>query len=917
MAKPGKRRRKAPPRARRIPVAPRRSGGERLELAMRAINEGVYDWDVSSGEVHYSEGVYAVLHMPRSMKTPADWRARIHPDDLAAYDAAILAHFKGKTERFECDYRFRDRKGGWRWARQHGIATRDARGRAVRMVGSTGDISELKRVEQALQESEQRYALATQAATEGIYEWNLETGSLYLSDRSKAFFAVAGDALTPAVWNSRVHGEDFQGYRDKIVRYFKGRSKHFEHEYRIRNASGGYSWVVDRAVAVRNDAGRAIRLVGALSDVTQRKLHEIELQRARDEATEGLERQTATAEILKVISSSPTDVQPVLDAIVASAARLFDPCNAIIIMREGDLLHRKASAGPRVSQEDPDELARIYPLPFDPDRSISARAIAERRTIESPDTAGPEVSAYAKKLRRAARFRSATHVPLLREGEGIGTIVLTHPESGFRLTERQLALVQTFADQAVIAIENVRLFHELQERNQALSVSLDRQTATAEILRVISRSQTDVQPVFEAIADSAMRLLKAWSAGVFLFDGEMLHFGAARGSLPDTDDYVSKRYPMRPGSGSMSARCIQERAACQLSDVLTDPDPGLREMARARRYRAVLAVPMLRNGEPIGTISATRTDPGAFPESEVELLKTFADQAVIAIENVRLFNETKEALDQQRATAEVLESISGSMTDTQPVFVRIVQNLSRLFGTRFAVLQLLRGDQVEMPAVDGGPEFNRLRERYPRPLDDTTVGGRAMLSRRTVHVTPVLGNPETPAATVQFARDFGFNSVIFTPMVHEGEVIGAIGAAFPEAKPFSERQIALIKTFADQAVIAIQNARLFNETREALERQTATADILRVISSSPTDTHPVFEAIVRSCQRLFSGHSVALALVADGQIAAKAGVDASGAPFDLDALPPWALDRGSATGDRKSTRLNSSHIQKSRMPSSA
>ncbi|MEK7863385.1 MAG: PAS domain-containing protein, partial [Chloroflexota bacterium] len=380
VVKVSKRGRKAPPRVRRKPVAPARRGAERMigsigdisdlkraeearrrsderyAFAMRAINEGVYDWNLAEGRTYYSERVVnAVGLTQKQLRTAADWHKRIHPEDRPRFDAALVAHFKGRTERFECDYRYRARDGSWRWARQHGIAMRDARGRAVRMIGSTGDINELK-------------------------------------------------------------------------------------------------------------------------------LAEIELRRARDEATEALERQTATAEILA--------------------------------------------------------------------------------------------------------------------------------------------------------------------------------------------------------------------------------------------------------------------------------------------------------------------------------------------------------------------SISGSMTDTRPVFERIVKNLRRLFGTRFAVLQLLRGDMVEMPAVDGEPGFERLRERYPRPLDETTVGGRAMLSKQTVQFAPVLGNPATPPATVQFAQDFGFNSVIFTPMIHEGKVIGAIGAAHPEPKPFDDRQIALIKTFADQAVIAIENARLFNETKEALERQTATAEILKVIASSPSDVQP-------------------------------------------------------------------------------
>ncbi|MGH9576125.1 MAG: PAS domain-containing protein, partial [Terriglobales bacterium] len=458
MAKAGKRGRKAPPRTRRTPVAPRRSGGERLELAMRAINEGVYDWDVVNGTIHYSESVYSVMQLPRSMKTPAGWRARIHPDDLAAYDAAILAHFKKKTRRFECDCRYLARDRSWRWARQHGLALRDARGRAVRMIGSIGDISELKRVEQALKESEQRYALAAQAATEGIYEWNLETGLLYLSDRAKTFFAVAGDALTPAAWNSRVHGEDFQGYRDAIVSYFKGRKPNFEHEYRLRNAAGGYSWVVDRAVAVRNDAGRAIRLVGAMTDITQRKLHEIELQRARDEAAEALEQQKASAEVLGAISSSISDTKPVFDRILEGCERIFaGRLVGINVLREDGMLHLGAYHGPGR-----DAFEKIFPLPAN-EETGSGAAMLNRRVMHYPDVDnGPDVPASTRRGCNAIGIKSVIFAPMIGEQGGIGAIFVGREEP-IPFTEKEIELLKTFASQAAIGIKNVRFFNETKE----------------------------------------------------------------------------------------------------------------------------------------------------------------------------------------------------------------------------------------------------------------------------------------------------------------------------------------------------------------------------------------------------------------------------------------------------------------------
>ncbi len=458
---------------------------------------------------------------------------------------------------------------------------------------------------------------------------------------------------------------------------------------------------------------------------------------------------------------------------------------------------------------------------------------------------------------------------------------------------------------------------------KALAEALQRQTATAGILKVISRSPTDAQPVFDAIADNAMRLLGALSATVTHRIGEALHLAAFTSTSRSGDDALKKAFPfsISDDRDRVLVEAVRSGAPAQFSDSEdAHAPPVLREMARHRGYRSILAVPMMSKGAGIGTVSVTRREAGKFSDHDVGLLTTFADQAVIAIENVRLFNETKEALERQTATAQVLASISGSMTDTQPVFERIVQHVRRLFGTRFAVLQLLHDGVVDMVAVDGDPGFEKLRDRYPRPLDETTVGGRAMLSKQALQLAPVLDNPAAPPATVQFARDFGFNSVIFSPMILDGKVIGAIGAAHPGARPFDDRQIALIKTFADQAVIAIENTRLFKELEarnrdlsETLEQQTATAEILRAISSSPTDERPVFEAIVRSARRLCAATYSVVFLAEDGKLvlAAVEGVDAAGVAA-LHGAYPRPIGRDTTSGrsivDRKIVHIEDSWL---------
>jgi len=1022
MARVGKRGRKAMPKLRRAPVAPQRSSAEHLDLVMRAVNEGVYDWDIVGGTIYYSEGVRRATGMsPKDMRTPQDWRKRIHPEDLPNYDAALIAHFKGTSERFECDYRFRAKDGKWCWARQHGIAMRDAKGRAVRMVGSTGDITAQKRAEQELAESRERLTLATQAATEGIYDWDIEAGTLYLSDRAKEFFTLAGKRFTPKSWNARIHKEDYPAYREAVLRCLKGKTPRVELEYRIRSAAASWTWILDRGIAVRNAQGRATRLVGAISDITSRRAAAEELRRAHAEATEALERQTATAEILKVIARSPSDVQPVFEAIAHSAVRLVGGHSCSVTRVLGDQLHLVALTS---TDSEADELVRShYPMPLG-GRTPMLNVLRTAKTLLVRDTEeDPLFPEDGREVARARGFRTIVFVPMLRDGAGIGVIHLAGvlPNS---LTDGHVRMLETFADQAVIAIENTRLFNETKE-------ALERQTATAEILEVISSSPTDTQPVFEAIADACQRLFPDHENGINLLDArgglylsaarspsaEALrrHFEAAptrrKGTevrlrrtvahYPDVRDAgvpeevrlgcevsgvgsivyaplvlegkgIGSLWVARKATGAFAdkeisllktfadqavialqnARLFNEtREALErqtaiseilrvISDSPSDVQPVLdavairaaricdakvvdivlregeslrvaatfgelgrplgmlvplnretvmgrsivdgkpvqvadlqsveggfalgRELAVKYGHRSILAVPLMREGRALGTILVRRAEVRPFDEKHVALLQTFADQAAIAIENVRLFNETREALERQTATADVLAAMSGAMTDPQPVFDRIVKNVRHLFHTRFAVLQLRRGDMVEMPAADGEGGFERLRERYPRPLDDSTVGGVAMLSKMSFQMCPVRDNPAAPPGTVQFAKDFGFDSLIFSPMILEGEVIGAIGAARPEAIPFDERQIALIKTFADQAVIAIENVRLFNETKEALERQTATAEILKVIASSPSDVQPVFDAIARSALQLIGGRS-AVVVRRDGE----------------------------------------------------
>jgi GAF domain-containing protein len=383
-----------------------------------------------------------------------------------------------------------------------------------------------------------------------------------------------------------------------------------------------------------------------------------ELQAKNASLSEALEQQTATAEILRVISRSPTSVQPVFDIIVERALQLCDASSSAVTTFDGTLVHIGAFGN--VTAEGAAALQSAFPMP--PSRkSATSRAILTREIVHIPDVlSDPEHDFKTQVL--SGGFRSVVSVPMLRDGDAIGGITVGRAVPG-PFSARQIALLKTFADQAVIAIENVRLFTELEARNRDLSAALDRQTATADILRVISQAQADVEPVFEAIADSVMRLFGAWSAAVFRFDGQYLSVAAVRGGLPGSGDVFMEglRTPWRPRPDAPRDRAVLNRSVENVIDVQTDPlcGPDFRGQAELRGFRSALAVPLLRGEDVLGSIAVTRQPVGGFTPIEIALLQTFADQAVIALENARLLTELQaknadlsESLEQQTATAD-------------------------------------------------------------------------------------------------------------------------------------------------------------------------------------------------------------------------------------------------------------------------
>jgi GAF domain-containing protein len=500
--------------------------------------------------------------------------------------------------------------------------------------------------------------------------------------------------------------------------------------------------------------------------------------------------------------------------------------------------------------------------------SSTGLAIAQRRPLHFPDLADkaglPEDKRDAVRL---AGGMSVLYAPIISESRGVGSLVVTRqPKKPF--TETEIEFIQSFADQAAIAIENARLFNEVEARTRDLGEALEQQTATSEVLAVISRSPSDLKPVLQAISDTAARLCGSEQTMFFRYDGDVFRILASWNFPPEVHEMLERR-PLMPGHPSAIGRAGASLKPVCIPDVLADPAYGLTGEQSRARYRATLAVPLLREGQLVGALSLNRSEPGAFTEKQIELVATFADQAVIAIENTRLFNETKEALAYQTGSSNVLRVIASSPTDVEPVLKEIVESARELCEANDAVVLLKDAEHLRFSA-HSGPIAVTI-DKWP--ISRNWTAGRAFVDQKPVHVHDMLSRD---GAEFPDARAMGqstgstIHTVLSVPLLRGNESIGAILLRRTEVRPFNDKQINLLSTFADQAVIAIENTRLFNEieakTRdltEALTYQTGSANILNVIAASPTDVAPVLKAIVESACEVCEAYDAAV-LLRDG-----------------------------------------------------
>ena len=560
---------------------------------------------------------------------------------------------------------------------------------------------------------------------------------------------------------------------------------------------------------------------------------------------EALEQHAAISEILRVISSSPGDVTPVLASVAERAAHLCAASFAQVLLVEGSVLRPTvaywADAGADQEYDDARGVKRTWPLTR---RMFIGRAVLDCETIHHADVLPLFDSEYPDSPRAKQQelgYRAVLAVPLMCEGGATGVIFIFRREPR-AFSPEQIALVQTFARQAAIAIENARLFKETKE-------ALEQQTATSEILRVIASSPGDVKPMLDAVAERALKLCDAADATIFLVEADQLR-SAARFGSSQTPLEVGECMPRT--RGSVTGRAVIDSTVIHIEDLATASEeefPVGRALQRRLGHHTALSVPLMRENRAIGAIALWRMEARRFTDKQIALVKTFADQAAIAIANVRLFNETKEALEQQTATSDILRVISSSPTDVQPVLDAVAARALTLCDAAQAGIFLVEEDTLRFAARFGNMLTPEENDSFP--LSRGLVVGRAVIDRETIHhadIVPLLDTEYPDARLPQ--QKFGFRALLGVPLMREDRAIGAIALWRTEARRFTDKQIALVKTFAGQAVIAIENVRLFKELEARTTQLTQSVGELRALGevgqavSSTLDLETVLSTIV-------------------------------------------------------------------------
>ncbi|MGB8609167.1 GAF domain-containing protein [Bradyrhizobium sp.] len=620
-----------------------------------------------------------------------------------------------------------------------------------------------------------------------------------------------------------------------------------------------------------------------------------EIANLRRELSRSRLQQTATADVLNVISRSTFDLQAVLDRLTESAARLCNADMAAITRQDAGGFYHATNYNFSVDWVKVTDTFRIQPGRS----SVVGRALLEAKPVQIADVLADPEYTYTE-FQKAAGYRTLLGVPLLRSGQPIGVLFLGRKNVEL-FTHQQVKLVSTFADQALIAIENVRLFDEVQTRTEDLRESLQQQTATADVLKVISRSTFDLQTVLDTLVESAARVCEADTGIIRRREGDDYPLAATFGLTVQQREHFAS-YSPKPDRGSVFGRAILEGRTIHVPDVLADPQYSRPRLQGFVSVRAGLGVPLIREGNVIGVFTLQRREPQPFSQKQIELVTSFADQAVIAIENTRLLSELRESLQQQTATADVLKVISRSPGELEPVFQAMLENATRICEAKFSNLFLREGDAFRAVAVHGEPAYMDSWQREPLIVARDHPGvplDRLARTNEVLHIqdlTAELPYIEGDRRMIALVDSAGARTMLLVPMLRENALIGAIVIYRQEVRAFTDKQIELVKNFASQAVIAFENARLLNELRESLQQQTATADVLKVISRSTFDLPTVLQTLVESATRLCDADKATITRQKDGVFFRAEAYGFSDEFMDYARTVPVVADRGSAIG---------------------
>jgi signal transduction histidine kinase len=532
----------------------------------------------------------------------------------------------------------------------------------------------------------------------------------------------------------------------------------------------------------------------------------IENTRLLNELRESLQQQTATAEVLQVISGSPGELQPVFETMLQNATRLCEATSGTLALHEGNDFRIVAMhGGPIAFRDERQRQPMIHPGPG----HHLARLLETRKLVHITDIATDP--ALAPSLAKFAGARTLLTVPMLKENELVGAMGLYRQEVR-PFTDKQIALVQNFAAQAVIAIENTRLLNELRQRTSDLTETLEQQTATSKVLEVISRSAFDLHAVFETVAESSVRLCGADRALVFRFDGELLRIAVAFNAPPELKDFIVQN-PFPPGRHNAAGRAALERRTVQIADPLADPEYsyGAKDI---EKIGTILAVPILKGEDLLGVINIFHLDEvRLFTDKQTALVETFADQAAIAIDNVRLLDELRQSLEQQTATADMLKLISRSTFDLKSVLNTLVESAARLCAADITTISREKDGHYHVVAAYGfSPGLQDYYETMPMDQGRGSLFGRILFERKPVQIVDVLADPEYAMRELQ--KRAGFRTVLGVPLLRGGVPIGLLSVNRTTVRPFTDKQIELVTAFADQAAIAIENVRLFDEIQD-------------------------------------------------------------------------------------------------------